>query len=104
MNNHPQDATGVPARAWNPDARPSPLTATFPPLARPSPLAATFPPLADEHREFIPTDQAAHYLLRRPQTMREWSCLGSGLLKPVKVGNRLGWRTADIRRLLGVTE
>lgn len=61
-----------------------------------------YPSLANETRELVPTDCAAFHLHRAPQTLREWSCLGTGLLRPVRIGARLAWRTADIRNLLGV--
>jgi hypothetical protein len=59
-----------------------------------------YPRLSDETRELVPTDCAAFHLNRRPQTLREWACLENGLLRPVRVGKRLGWRTADLRRIL----
>lgn len=68
--------------------------------ARPRPAAATFTPLAEEAREILPTDCAAWQIGRAPQTLRKWACLGGGLLQPVRIGTRLGWRTADIRALL----
>ena len=63
-------------------------------------LSAKFPPLADEVREIIPTNQAAFYLNRQPQTLREWACLHTGLLRPIRIGNRLGWKTEEVRRLV----
>ena len=62
--------------------------------------AAQFPPLDAETRETLPTDAAAFHLLRRPQTLRGWACLENGPIRPVRINGRLGWRTADIRRLL----
>lgn len=61
-----------------------------------------FPPLELVNRPTVPTEQAAHYLLRRPQTLREWACREHGLLRPVRIGGRLGWKVADIRAVLGV--
>ena len=75
----------------------------FKPQARPVPAAA-FPPLDAGTRETLPTDAAAFHLLRQPQTLRGWACLGNGPIHPVRINGRLGWRTADIRRLLGVSE
>ena len=72
----------------------------FDPSRRPQPMAATFPPLEAETREIVGTEQCAHYLNLRPQTLRAWSCMGSGLLRPVRLSNRLGWKVADIRALL----
>ncbi|HQQ69095.1 MAG TPA: hypothetical protein PLL92_02130 [Alicycliphilus sp.] len=37
-----------------------------------------FPPLELVNRPTVPTEQAAHYLLRRPQTMRGWACQENG--------------------------
>lgn len=54
-----------------------------------------------ETREVLPTAEAARHLLRQPQTLRGWACLGNGPIHPVRINGRLGWRTADIRRLLG---
>jgi hypothetical protein len=59
-----------------------------------------FPPLELESRPSVPTDQAAHYLLRRPQTLRQWACLENGPLRPVRINGRLAWDVASIRRLL----
>ena len=61
-----------------------------------------FSPLELVNRPTVPTEQAAHYLLRRPQTLREWACREHGLLRPVRIGGRLGWKVADIRAVLGV--
>lgn len=69
-----------------------------------SPQAGQFPPLDAETRETLPTDAAAFHLLRQPQTLRGWACLGNGPIHPVRIAGRLGWRTADIRRLLGVSK
>lgn len=64
-----------------------------------------FPPLEQVNRPTVPTEQAAHYLLRRPQTLRGWAS-GSGKfpdgLRPVRVNGRLGWPVDGIRRALGV--
>lgn len=58
-------------------------------------------PLAEEIREVVDTATAARHLLRQQQTLRAWSAFG-GPIRPVRIGRRLGWRTADIKRLLGV--
>jgi hypothetical protein len=60
-------------------------------------------PLDKETRLFVDTDTAAFHLMRKPQTMRAWACHQDGLLRPVKIGNRLGWRVADIKALMGLT-
>jgi hypothetical protein len=61
-----------------------------------------FPPLDQITRPHVPTHQAAHYVDRRPQTLRGWACSGSGPLRPLKINGRLAWPVADIRKLLGV--
>lgn len=61
-----------------------------------------YPPLEHVSRPLIPTAQAAHYLLRQEQTLRGWACREDGPIQPVRVGTRLGWPVAEIRRLLGV--
>lgn len=61
-----------------------------------------FPPLEQVNRPTVPTAQAAHYLLRKPQTLREWACREHGLLRPIRINGRLGWKVADIRAALGL--
>jgi hypothetical protein len=64
----------------------------------------TYPPLAEVTSEVLHTEEVAHYLRVRPQTLRFWSCYESGPLMPVRgVGRHLLWRTEDVRRLLGMT-
>jgi len=63
-----------------------------------------FPPLEQVNRPTVPTEQAAHYLNRRPQTLRTWamnSGTGDGL-RPVRINGRLGWPVAGIKAALGV--
>ena len=63
--------------------------------------AAHFPPLELVTRPTVPTDQAAYYLNRQPQTMRAWACLEPrGAIKPVRINGRLAWPVAAIRALL----
>ena len=64
----------------------------------------TFPPLEAISSPVIPTKQAAHYMLRKPQTLRRWAMNQTypDGLAPVRVGNRLGWPVAGIKRVLGV--
>lgn len=63
-----------------------------------------FPPLELVNRPTVPTEQAAYYLNRRPQTMRGWASAETFPegLRPVRVNGRLGWPVAGIRRALGV--
>lgn len=59
-----------------------------------------FTPLELEHRPAVDTASAAHYLSRRPQTLRGWACLENGPLRPIRICGRLHWKTEDIRLLL----
>lgn len=63
-----------------------------------------FPPLESVTRPTVTTEQAAHYLLRRPQTLRGWACAETfpDGLRPVRINGRLGWPVAGIKRVLGV--
>lgn len=61
-----------------------------------------FPPLEMENRPAVPTEQAAYYLTRQPQTLRGWACRDDGPLRPMRLNGRLAWKTEDLRRLLGV--
>lgn len=62
-----------------------------------------FPPLELVNRPTVPTPQAAHYLLRQPQTLRAWA-MRDGPIRPVRVHGRLAWPVAEIRRVLGVAQ
>lgn len=61
-----------------------------------------FPPLEHVNRPTVPTNQAAYYLNRQPQTLRAWACLENGALRPHRISGRLAWPVADIRKLLNV--
>lgn len=60
-------------------------------------------PLDRETRTHVPTDCAAHYLNRQPQTLRGWACYDNGPIRAIRVNGRLAWPVADIRRALGMT-
>jgi hypothetical protein len=66
-----------------------------------APETTSFPPLEQVTRPTVPTEQAAYYLLRRPQTLRAWACLGNGPLHPIRLHGRLAWKVDEIRRALG---
>lgn len=74
------------------------------PEARQAATGPAIVPLDRETRPAVDTATAAYYLSRQPQTLRAWACLENGPLRPVRVHGRLAWPTAEIRRLLGVTE
>jgi hypothetical protein len=53
-----------------------------------------------ETRSHVPTDTAAYYLNRQPQTMRAWACLENGPIRPTRINGRLAWSIFEIKRLL----
>ncbi len=63
-------------------------------------VANLHPPLDEVTSPTVRTDAAAHYLNRKPQTLRQWACLENGAIRPIRINGRLAWKTADIRDLL----
>lgn len=61
-----------------------------------------FPPLEQVTRPTVPTDQAAYYLNRRPQTLRGHACKEGGPIRPIRINGRLAWPVSELRRVLGV--
>ena len=61
-----------------------------------------FPPLESVTRPTVPTEQAAYYLDRKPQTMRAWACLENGAIVPLRINGRLAWPVKEIKKVLGV--
>jgi len=59
-------------------------------------------PLAQITRPNLKTEEAAHYLNRRPQTLRAWACLENGPIRPLRIGGLLAWPTTEIKKLAGV--
>lgn len=60
-----------------------------------------FPPLELISLPTVPTEQAAYYLNRRPQTLRTWAMnTGTGPLSCLRINGRLAWPVADLKRLL----
>ena len=63
-----------------------------------------FPPLDLVNRPTVPTEQAAYYLNRRPQTLRGHACREDGPIRPLRINGRLAWPVSELRRVLGVTQ
>ena len=63
-------------------------------------IPQSWPPLEQVTRPTVPTDQAAYYLNRQPQTLRAWACLECGALRPIRISGRLAWSVAAIRTIL----
>ena len=61
-----------------------------------------FPSLELVNRPAVDTAAAAHYLNRKPQTLRAWACLENGPLRPIRISGRLAWPVSELRRVLGV--
>jgi hypothetical protein len=61
-----------------------------------------FQPLELENRPTVSTAATAFYLHKATQTLRIWACKENGPIRPIRVGAHLHWKTADIRKLLGV--
>lgn len=59
------------------------------------------PPLEQVTRPTVPTEQAAYYLNRKPQTLREWAMTGK-VIQPIRCNGRLAWPVSEIKRVLGV--
>ena len=62
-----------------------------------------YPPLDQVTRPNLTTAEAAYYLNRRPQTLRQWACLENGPIRPTRIGGLLAWNTLSIKALAGVT-
>jgi len=65
-----------------------------------TPEVTAYPPLESLTQPNVSTDQAAFYLLRKPQTLRIWACRESGPIRPVRLHGRLSWRVTEIKALL----
>ena len=63
-----------------------------------------FPALELVNRPTVPTEQAAYYLHRRPQTLRGWACAETYPegLRPIRLQGRLCWPLSGIKAALGV--
>lgn len=61
-----------------------------------------FPPLELVTRPTVPTEQAAYYLNRRPQTLRGQACMENGPIRPLRINGRLAWPVSELRRVLGM--
>jgi hypothetical protein len=61
-------------------------------------------PLEQVTRPNLTTAETAHYLNRRPQTLRGWACLENGPLRPRRIGGLLAWSTAEVKALAGVSQ
>lgn len=63
----------------------------------------TYCPLQQVTRPTVPTNSAAFYLNRKPQTLRMWACLENGPIRPIRINRRLAWSVAEIKTLLQIS-
>lgn len=56
--------------------------------------------IAAAGRDFLPTEESAFHISRKPQTLRRWACHGTGPIQPVRQYGRLAWRVSDLARLM----
>ena len=61
-----------------------------------------FQPIEQITLAVIPTEQAAFYLNRKPQTLRIWAMSECGLIRPLRINGRLAWPVKEIRKVLGM--
>lgn len=70
----------------------------------PQQFAAQYQPLEQVTRPNLTTAETAHYLNRRPQTLRGWACLENGPIRPRRIGGLLAWSTSEVKALAGVAQ
>ena len=59
-----------------------------------------FQPLEQVTLPTVPTDQAAYYLSRQPQTLRNWASKQEGPIHPTRIRGRLAWPISSLRKVL----
>ena len=59
-----------------------------------------YPPLEQVTRPTVPTNQAAYYVNRRPQSLRAWASLENGPIRPIRINGRLAWPIDQIKMLM----
>jgi len=64
----------------------------------------SYQPLETVDRPTVDTASAAHYLNRRPATLRSWSHTADGPIRPIRINGRLAWPVSELRRVLGVPQ
>jgi hypothetical protein len=76
--------------------------ATMREATTPQQFTAQYMPLEQVTRPNLTTAETAHYLNRRPQTLRGWACLENGPIRPRRIGGLLAWNTAEVKALVGI--
>ena len=65
-------------------------------------LEPKFQPLELVTRPVLTTKELCHYANIAEQTAWVWACKESGPVRPIRIGRRLGWPTAAVKKLCGV--
>ena len=80
------------------------MPATTEPSAetRSAALEPKFQPLELVTRPVLTTKELCHYANIAEQTAWVWACKESGPVRPIRIGRRLGWPTAAVKKLCGV--
>ena len=76
--------------------------ATMREVSNPQSPSTTLPPLEQVTKPNLTTGECAHYLNRRPQTLRGWASTEAGPLRPKRIHGLLAWSTAEVKALVGV--
>ncbi len=63
-------------------------------------VVSPFPSINAEKRSHVNTSCAAHWMSRKPQTLRQWACLENGPLRPIRINGRLAWSVEEIRQVM----
>jgi hypothetical protein len=69
-----------------------------------SDFISPFPPLERVTKPTLTTFEIAYYFNQSPHTWRYHSCRETypAELRPIKIGNRLNWPTAAVKKILGI--
>ena len=65
-------------------------------------LERQYQPLELVTRPVLTTKELCHYANIAEQTAWAWACKESGPVRPIRIGRRLGWPTAAVKKLCGV--
>lgn len=72
--------------------------------ARRAALEPRYAPLEMVTKPLLTTGELCHYTNIAQQTAWLWACKESGPVRPVRIGRRLGWPTAAVKKLCGVEQ
>jgi predicted DNA-binding transcriptional regulator AlpA len=60
--------------------------------------------LEDVRKPHLTTREAAYYTGKAISTLHYWAMTGEGLVQPLRIGKRLAWPTAEVKRVLGLAD